>query len=322
MKRRPDIPIDELVRGTTRGDIRAASRLIRLIDDQHPLARQALKDLFPYTGHAQVVGITGPPGAGKSTLIDCLIEQARGAGLAVGVLAVDPSSPFTGGAILGDRVRMNRFALDDKVFVRSLATRGHFGGITPATRGAIRVMDALGKDIILVETVGVGQDEIDIARIADTTLVVAVPGLGDDIQAMKAGILEVADIFVVNKSDHSEADKTVAYLTDIVRRWPRQDFMPPIVKTVALRRLGVAELWQAVRHHRDYRQSARTASESQRLADCRCELELFLQERLREQLALKLETATDLQALVQGIASGELDIYVAADQLLSELTLN
>ena len=178
MKPPREASLRDLISQVGAGDTRSASRLIRLIDEENPLAREALKQLFTHTGHAVVIGITGPPGAGKSTLTDCLIEKARAEDLSVGVLAVDPSSPISGGAILGDRIRMNRFALDKNVFVRSLASRGHFGGITPATRGAIRAMDAMGKDIIFVETVGVGQDEVDIARLAHTTIVVAVPGLG------------------------------------------------------------------------------------------------------------------------------------------------
>lgn len=305
--------------GTTCGDIRAASRLIRLIDDRHPLARQALKALFSHAGRALVVGITGPPGAGKSTLTDCLIQQARQAELSVGVLAVDPSSPITGGAILGDRIRMNRFALDEKVFVRSLATRGHFGGVTPATRGAIRVMDAAGKDVIFVETVGVGQDEVDIARLAHTTIVVAVPGMGDDIQAMKAGILEVADLFVVNKSDHPEADKTAAYLENTFRRAPAGGWVPPVVKAQALHHLGIDDVWQAIQRHRDYRNAAGACYQEKLLANCRREIEAFVRESLQEELTQKLKKTLEIREFVQGIASGEADIYAATDQILSEL---
>ena len=319
MKRRPEPSIDELVGGTTRGDIRAASRLIRLIDDRHPLARPALKALFEHAGRARVVGITGPPGAGKSTLTDCLIQRAREAKLSVGVLAVDPSSPITGGAILGDRIRMNRFALDENVFVRSLASRGHFGGVTPATRGAIRVLDALGKDVIFVETVGVGQDEVDIARLADTTIVVAVPGMGDDIQAMKAGILEVADVFVVNKSDHPGADKTVADLESNFRRAPEGEWVPPVVNAQALHHLGIDDVWHAIAGHHDYCSAGGARYEEQRLANCRAEIEAFVYESLQEKLAQEMLGILENQAFVQDIASGKADIYVATDQILSDL---
>ncbi|MGR9089800.1 MAG: methylmalonyl Co-A mutase-associated GTPase MeaB [Gammaproteobacteria bacterium] len=319
MKRRPETSIDELVGGTMRGDIRAASRLIRLIDDRHPLARQALKALFPHAGRALVVGITGPPGAGKSTLTDCLIQRVRKENLSVGVLAVDPSSPLTGGAILGDRIRMNRFALDENVFVRSLASRGHFGGITPATRGAIRVMDAAGKDVIFVETVGVGQDEVDIARLAHTTIVVAVPGMGDDIQAMKAGILEVADVFVVNKADHPGADKTVADLENSLRRAPEDEWVPPVVKAQALHHQGIDDVWHAIERHRDYRSAGGARYREKLLANCRREIQAFVYESLQEKLAQEMEKTLENRAFVQDIASGKADIYVATDQILSEL---
>jgi LAO/AO transport system kinase len=319
VKRRPEVSLDALVSGTIDGDIRAASRLIRLIDDRHPLAREALKALFTHAGRALVVGITGPPGAGKSTLTDCLIQRAREAQLTVGVLAVDPSSPLTGGAILGDRIRMNRFALDDQVFVRSLASRGHFGGVTPATRGAIRVMDAFGKDVIFVETVGVGQDEVDIARLAHTTIVVAVPGMGDAIQAMKAGILEVADVFVVNKADQPGADKTVADLENTFRRAPAGGWKPPVVSAQALHHVGIDDVWQAIQTHRDYCAAGGTRYREQRLADCRHEIEAFVLESLQERLAQELEQSLKIQSFVEDIATGAADIYVATEQILREL---
>lgn len=304
-----------------RGDLRAASRLIRLIDDRHPQARQALKHLFPATGRAQVIGITGPPGAGKSTLTNCLIQQARQEGLTVGVLAVDPTSPLSGGAVLGDRIRMNRFALDSQVFIRSLATRGHFGGITPATRGAVRVMDALGKDVIFIETVGVGQDEVDIARLAHTTLVVAVPGLGDEVQAMKAGILEVADLFVVNKADHKDADKTVEQLTNIFRRTPLTGWRPPVLKAQALHHVGIDDIWHAIQRHRNYRRSGGAESRTKLLANTRMEFETFLQESLQEQLAFRIDANPAVQEMIGEIADGRVDIYAATDKLLRELGL-
>lgn len=321
MRRRPEASIAELVEGTTHGDVRAAARLIRLVDDRHPEARRALKALFAHAGRALVVGITGPPGVGKSTLTDCLIEQARAMHLTVGVLAVDPSSPISGGAILGDRIRMNRFALDRHVFVRSLASRGHFGGITPATRGAIRIMDALGRDVVFVETVGVGQDEVDIARLAHTTLVVTVPGLGDDVQAMKAGILEVADVFVVNKADHPDADKTVAYLSNLFRRAPTDTWVPPVIKTQALRHLGVEEVWQAIQRHRDYRRADSDAYAARRLDHCRKELVAFLQESLQDALAARLDRTPEFQQLIRDIAGGDTDIYAATDEILRDLRL-
>ena len=235
------------------GDVRAAARLMRDLDDRRPEALTALKALFPHTGTAYVVGITGNPGAGKSTVVDALIAHYRAAGERVGVIAVDPTSPFTGGAILGDRIRMNRHALDPGVFIRSLATRGHLGGLSRSTFDIAHVLDAMGFQRVLIETVGVGQDEVDVMRAAHTTVVVTVPGLGDDIQAIKAGLLEVADVLVVNKADRDGADRTERDLMQMLDlRADRRDV--PIVKTIATRGLaagsGLPELATAIEAHR------------------------------------------------------------------------
>ena len=204
--------VKERVDKILRGDVRAAARLMRDLDDEMPSSRAALRALHAHTGHAFIVGITGNPGAGKSTLTDALIAHWRGQGKTVGIVAIDPTSPFTGGAILGDRVRMQRHATDEGVFIRSMATRGNLGGISRSTLDVVRVMDAMGKDVVVIETVGVGQDEIEVTRAAHTSVVVVVPGLGDDIQAIKAGILEIADVFVVNKADRPGADRTAREL--------------------------------------------------------------------------------------------------------------
>lgn len=321
MKSRPRTSIDDLIVGTLAGDLRSASKLIRIIDDGDAAAWDALKKLFPHTGSALVVGITGPPGAGKSTLTDCLIAHVRSAGKTVGVLAVDPSSPISGGAILGDRIRMNRFALDKSVFIRSLASRGHFGGITPATRGAIRVMDAMGKDVVLVETVGVGQDEVDIARLAHTTIVVAVPGLGDDVQAMKAGILEVGDLFVVNKADRPDADKTVGYLQNIFRRVPADDWKRPVLKAQALHHKGIDSIWHAIVEHQRFRAAAGPAQTARAHANCAIELRAFLQQGLQQELNRALDLDPSLLASVRSIVDGNNDIYAVTDRILAELHL-
>jgi LAO/AO transport system kinase len=240
------------------GDIRAASRLMRDLDDRMPGAIDDLKALYPHTGKGYIIGITGNPGAGKSTLVDALISAYRGQGLRVGVVAVDPTSPFSGGAILGDRIRMQRHALDEGVFVRSLATRGHLGGLSRSTFDVACVLDAMGYDRILIETVGVGQDEIEVMRTAHTSVVVTVPGLGDDIQALKAGLLEIADVLVVNKSDREGADRAVRDLMHMLELRHHGggvvSHAVEIVKTVASLGLregsGVPELVTAIDHHR------------------------------------------------------------------------
>ena len=303
------------------GEVRAAARLMRLIDDGQPEAEANLRALFPHTGRAQLVGITGNPGAGKSTLVDRLIAHLRSLGKTVGVLAVDPTSPFTGGAILGDRIRMQDHALDAGVFIRSLATRGQLGGLSRATSDCARVMDAMGKDVVLIETVGVGQDEIEVCRLAHTTCVVVVPGLGDDIQAIKAGILEVADLFAVNKSDREGADRTVRDLRSMLElnhamlgEHDRAPFEVAIVKCIAARNEGVAELWSAVAaHHQHLRDSGELVVREQQRA--RSELVEILRERLlRTALERLSRQGAQLDDLALKIARRETDPYTVADE--------
>jgi len=300
------------------GDVRAAARVIRLIDDALPEAEAILRELWPRTGRAQLVGITGNPGAGKSTLVDRLIAHLRAQGKTVGVLAVDPTSPFTGGAILGDRIRMQDHALDPGVFIRSLATRGQLGGLSRATSDSARVLDAMGKDVILIETVGVGQDEVEICRLAHTTVVVVVPGLGDDIQAIKAGILEVADLFAVNKSDREGADRTVRDLRSMLELshavGKEAGHEIAIVKCVASRNEGVAEVWSAIEAHYQFLKSGPglVERETQRAKN---ELVEVLRDRLLSVALEKLaQEGAHLDDLALRIARREIDPYSVADE--------
>jgi len=295
------------------GDVRAAARLMRLIDDAQPAAEGELRVLFPSTGRAQLIGITGNPGAGKSTLVDRLIAHLRGMGKTVGVVAVDPTSPFTGGAILGDRIRMQDHALDPGVFIRSLATRGQLGGLSRATGDCVRVLDAMGKDVVIVETVGVGQDEVEVCRLAHTTVVVVVPGLGDDIQAIKAGILEVADLFCVNKADREGADRTVRDLRQMLELSATEREVA-IVKCVASQGEGIGELWDAIEAHYRFLQGGPglLQRETQR---ARFELIEILRDRMLRAAVERLTAqGAHLDELALRIARRDLDPYSVAEE--------
>ncbi len=298
------------------GQMRAVARALTAIENRAPEAEPLLRALFPYTGGAYLVGVTGAPGTGKSTLVDRLAAHYRRQGLAVGVLAVDPSSPFTGGAILGDRIRMQAQATDDGVFIRSMATRGWLGGLAQATAEAALVLDAAGKQIILVETVGVGQDEIEVARLADCTLLVLVPGLGDDVQNLKAGVMEIADIFVLNKADREGADRLESQLRALLGlAGPRTGWQPPVVRTVAIEDRGTAELAAAIARFREQTDSA-GRRQQRRIAYWKQRIVELVERRLRERVEREL-AAEQLEELARQVAARQLDPYAAADALLA-----
>ena len=302
------------------GDTRTAARLMRDIDDRKPEALTALKALFPHTGQAYVVGITGNPGAGKSTVVDALIAHYRAPGERVGVVAVDPTSPFSGGAILGDRIRMQRHALDPGVFIKSLATRGHLGGLSRSTFDVVHVLDAMGFQRVLVETVGVGQDEVDVMRAAHTTVVVTVPGLGDDIQAIKSGLLEIADVLVVNKADREGADRTerdLMHMLDL-RAADRKDVA--IVRTIATRGnaedSGIAELAAAIEAHRAraWTGAAGAAKARERAA---AQLAELVRAQLADRAARALSTRGGLGELAGEIVAKRRDPWSLAEELVT-----
>ena len=303
------------------GDVRSVARLLRDIDDGMPGVRETMKELYPHTGKAYVLGITGAPGVGKSTLVDQMLSHMRKQGKTVGVLAVDPTSPFSGGAILGDRVRMQRHSMDEGVFIRSLATRGHFGGLTQSTRSAIDVLDAMGKDYIIVETVGVGQDEVDIVKSAHTTVIVVIPGMGDDIQAIKAGILEVGDIFLINKADREGADKTLSDLRLMIdmdqKRYDDGGWRPPILKAEAVFDKGVAELLEEIENHRRFMtESAAGIHFRKRKDKVREELAEMIKNRLIQEVFEELLKSGEFEEAVESIVEGKTDPYTASDNLV------
>ncbi|MBW2609609.1 MAG: methylmalonyl Co-A mutase-associated GTPase MeaB [Deltaproteobacteria bacterium] len=303
------------------GDIRTVARLISDIDDNMPEVRQTLKELYPHTGRAYIIGITGAPGVGKSTLVDQMLSHLRKQEKTVGIIAVDPTSPFSGGAILGDRIRMQRHSNDEGVFIRSFATRGHFGGLTRSTRSAIDVMDAMGKDYIIVETVGVGQDEVEIVKSAHTTVITVMPGMGDDIQALKAGILEVGDIFVINKSDREGVDKTFNDLRLMLelsqKRYVQGAWKPPVLKSEAIIDKGVAELLEEIENHGRYLMESDGGMHLRRRKDrAREELAEMVKSRLIQEVFGSLTESGEFEKAVESIVEGKTDPYTATDDLV------
>ena len=312
--------VPDLVERARSGDARAVARLISLVEDASPLLREVMAGLAPYTGNAQIVGVTGSPGVGKSTSTSALVKALRATGKRVGVLAVDPSSPFSGGALLGDRIRMQDHATDKGVYIRSMASRGHLGGLAWSTPQALRVLDAAGCDVVLVETVGVGQSEVEIAGLADTTLVLLAPGMGDGVQAAKAGILEIGDVYVVNKADRDGAEQVRRDLRNMIALAERDDeaWRPPIVLTVAQTGQGVDDLVEAVDGHRAWMEGSGEL-ERRRVRRARDEIEAIAVTALRARWG-DVHARTELDDLAEQVAAGKSDPYRAADALLDSFT--
>lgn len=299
-------------------DKRAAARLITLIENKDQEALEILKRLYSKSGNAYIVGITGPPGAGKSTLTDKLVKALRKQGKTVAIIAVDPTSPFTGGAILGDRVRMNDLNTDPGVFIRSMGARGHLGGISEATSAAVKVLDIYGSDYIFVETVGVGQSEIDIVKNCDTTLMVMVPGLGDDIQAIKAGVMEIGDVFAVNKSDRDGAKRTAREIDMMLDFNKDAEWRPPVKMVVAVENQGVEELLEAIHEHKAYMVTS-GKFEKRRTENAKSEVVELVKERVEEAILNKSNREDHLDLYSEKIAKRQMDPYTVVEEILGKM---
>ncbi len=318
----PPRPVDvaALVTAARAGSPRAVARLISLVEDAHPALREVMAALAPHTGKAHVIGLTGSPGVGKSTSTSALVAAFRARGKRVGILAVDPSSPFSGGALLGDRVRMQEHALDPEVYIRSMASRGHLGGLAWTTPQAIRVLDAAGCEVVLVETVGVGQSEVEIAGLADTTIVLLAPGMGDGIQAAKAGILEIGDVFVVNKADRDGADATVRDLRHMISLGDRTEpglWRPPVCKTVASRGEGLDDVMEAIDKHEAWLDATGTRH-TRRLRRASDEIEAIALAALRARMG-DLRAGHGIAEHAAAVVAGTTDPYAAADDVVAHL---
>ena len=315
------VDVPALVESARAGSPRAVARLISLVEDGHPALREVMAALAPHSGTAHVIGITGSPGVGKSTSTNAVVAAFRARGKRIGVLAVDPSSPFSGGALLGDRIRMQDHVLDPEVYIRSMASRGHLGGLSWTTPQALRVLDAAGCDVILVETVGVGQSEVEVAGLADSTIVLLAPGMGDGIQAAKAGILEIGDLFVVNKADRDGADATVRDIRHMISLGDRTEpnlWRPPVVKTVAAQGQGIDEVMEALDKHVAWMQETGTLRE-RRVRRAGDEIEAIALQQLRAKMG-DLRHGSGVDELAGQVVDGRTDPYAAADQVVAALS--
>jgi LAO/AO transport system kinase len=299
------------------GDRRSLTRVLTWVENDYPEARDAMREIFPHSGKAHIVGITGPTGSGKSTLVGALAREYRKQGRSVGIVAIDPTSPFSHGALLGDRIRMQDLTSDPEVFIRSMATRGALGGLAAATNDVVSVLDASGKDIVIVETVGAGQDEVDIADTAHTSIVISIPGAGDDMQAIKAGILEIADILVVNKADLPAAEAVYKQLHIFMDLARREGWEVPIIKTVAQKPEGMDKLIEAIERHRTYLESSGRLAEIGRQR-ARRQLLAAAQAELLANLLASVQSNGRLDKLIEAIAQRELDPHTAAEQLITQ----
>lgn len=306
---------EEIVQGVLSGDKRSIAKAITIIENNMPEAKTLITNIYPHTGKAHIIGITGPSGSGKSTLIEKIVRKYRQNGKKVGVIAVDPTSPFTGGAFLGDRIRMQELSIDENVFIRSMATRNYPGGIARATKDAVKVLDASGKDIIIVETVGAGQSEVEIIKIADSIVVIHAPGLGDEIQAIKAGLMEIADIFVVNKADRENADRAVIDIQSMLQLNNKEKpWRPPILKTVALTGEGVSELIEKLEEHKQFLEKEKECRKS--LLKAEVELIESVKEKVVDVIIKKLKKEGQFEEILKKILKKEIDPMSAAEELL------
>ena len=311
--------IQELVRRIRAGEVRALSRAISTVEDRTKESTELLKALFPYSGNALLLGLTGSPGAGKSTLVDQVAREYRKQGKTIGVVAVDPTSPFSGGAILGDRIRMQSHHADTGIYIRSMATRGSLGGLASTTADVATVLDASGRDIVMIETVGVGQDEVDIVRLADVTIVVLVPGMGDDVQTIKAGIMEIADIFVINKSDREGAERVereIRAMQSLAMR--HDDWTPPIVKTVASEGTGITELLAAIEKYREYLEQSGRA-QARRISNWRGRIAAMLRDALFQRVLSYYLSEGEANRYAAEVAEHKRDPYSLVEKIVDEL---